>query len=287
MIPTQNHSYMLHSFRAFQHNIFLPSLLPHTFSDSGAIVYSKQEGSIILVVCKFFPDSRLTASALCLGISTREHCITSRVGEMKFMLSQRPLSQFPKTWGAQCPLSPTNYPIPITRPAFCRKLGTTPTDNTFQQSEYVGQTGRIYTVHQTIRSSPGYQSFLATCVELKNVPFYLYRCLRLFRSDDGQKFHLKYLQPENLKKYQIINDRLKDSASHFRLLKDVIPSESMIVCEPYNTSFYRAIKHRDRLSPSMVKKILKSLLNVLAELHDRDVVYGGISMHSSFCKRGS
>ncbi|KAL3490565.1 kinase-like domain-containing protein [Aspergillus germanicus] len=178
---------------------------------------------------------------------------------MKFMLSQRPLSRFLKTSGAQCPSSPTHYPIPITRPpAFCRKLGTT-TDNTFVQSEYVGQTGRVYTVHQTLRSSPGYQSFLAT-------------------SDDGQKFHLKYLQPENLKRYQIINDRLKDSSSHFHLLEDVIPSESMIVCEPYNTSFYRAIKHRDRLSPSMVKKILKSLLNVLAELHDQDVVYGVFSL---------
>ncbi|KAL2839534.1 kinase-like domain-containing protein [Aspergillus pseudodeflectus] len=177
---------------------------------------------------------------------------------MQFMPSQRPFSQFLRTWGAHYSVLKAHYSIPIPQPTFRRKLSTRPTvTNTFQQrqAEYVGETGRIYTVHRTIRYSPLDQNFLAT-------------------SDDGQKFFLKRLRPEDFKRYQIVNDRLKDSASHFRLLKDVIPSESMIVYEHYYTSFYRTIRRRNRLPLRMVKKILKSLLNLLAELHDRDVVYG-------------
>ncbi|KAJ0421741.1 kinase-like domain-containing protein [Aspergillus carlsbadensis] len=175
---------------------------------------------------------------------------------MKFMLSQRSFSRYWRTWGSHCSPSLAHYLIPITRPAFRRKLSTTPPEtNASQQAEYVGQTGRIYTVHSTIGFSPQNKLILAT-------------------SDDGQRFVLKHLEPENLNRYQIANDCLKDSDSRFRLLKDVIPSESMIVCEHFNTSLYHTIQGQRRLPLDMVKKILKSALNFLAELHDRNVVYG-------------
>ncbi|KAL3467054.1 kinase-like domain-containing protein [Aspergillus heterothallicus] len=186
---------------------------------------------------------------------------------MKFLLSQRSLSRLLRTWGPRCSLSPTRCSNLLLRPVSYRGNSTltyTPNPFNYDYAEWTGETGRTYTVNEVVREldQPFRRTFFAS-------------------SDDGKRVVLKYIQPENFDNHLDVNDRLQDLDSHIRLAEDLIPDTFMVVYEfcPYSSlDMVKQIETPLRL----LKKILKSILSILAELHDRDIVHGVFKKNNIF-----
>ena len=139
--------------------------------------------------------------------------------------------------------------------------------------EYIGQSGRHYSIDQILQEEtfPLRRAYLATQVNLtrphSDLPAYFY----LSASD--QKFVLKYVHEINVKDLQDINNRLRGSAHHVRLINDTVPEDSMFVFQYFADHLLRLVQ-KD-LPLAVIKQILKDALRGIAELHDQDIVHTG------------
>ncbi|KAL2815320.1 kinase-like domain-containing protein, partial [Aspergillus granulosus] len=180
---------------------------------------------------------------------------------MRFLLSQRSPSRILRARGPHCPSSPIPYSNLLSRPTLYRRGSTityAPNKSDYEHVEYIGQTGCTYTIDEVVRRED-----------------YPFRRILFASSDDGERFLLKYIQPENFKNHLDVNYRLRDLASHVRLVKDVIPNMFMVVYGLGNHRSLQIVQNID-LPLILIKKILKSVLSILAELHDRDILHGGM-----------
>lgn len=92
---------------------------------------------------------------------------------------------------------------------------------------------------------------------------------------NSQKFMLKYIHEVNFTDLQDIDNRLRGTANHVRLVKDAIPEKFMFVFQ-YFDDHLLTLARRD-LSISMTKRILRDALCGIAELHDHNIVHTGSS----------
>ncbi|KAL2856628.1 kinase-like domain-containing protein [Aspergillus pseudoustus] len=186
---------------------------------------------------------------------------------MRFLLPQRSLPRFLRTWGRQCPLSGVRCSNLLARPILYRTNSTltdtpiasetyTPNVSDYKSAEYIGETGRTYQIEEIIliEDSPFRRVFFAS-------------------SEEGDRVLVKYIEPEAFENHLDVNDRLWALASHVRLAKDLIPGTFMFVYELCDSSFSQIIRDTDP-SPRLIKRILKSVLSILAEFHDRDILHG-------------
>ncbi|KAI9929823.1 hypothetical protein MW887_011628 [Aspergillus wentii] len=129
-------------------------------------------------------------------------------------------------------------------------------------SEYTGQSGRIYKIKQVIQQeeTPPRRIYLAT--------------------SGDQKFILKYIIPFNFGDLQDINNRLRGDVEHVRLAQDSIPDKSMFVFDYFTGHLFRLVQ-KD-LPLDMTKRILKDALCGIVELHDRDIVHTDIRADNIF-----
>ncbi|EOA90176.1 uncharacterized protein SETTUDRAFT_158793 [Exserohilum turcica Et28A] len=124
------------------------------------------------------------------------------------------------------------------------------------QTRYIGQSGRHYSVEKVLQeeTSPVRRVYLATA--------------------SNQKFILKYVHEVNFEDLQDINNRLRGSAKHVRLVNDTISENSMFVFQ-YFADHLLSLAQKD-LPLAVTKQILKDALRGIAELHDQDIVHTDI-----------
>lgn len=138
---------------------------------------------------------------------------------------------------------------------------------------YIGQSVRHYSIEQVLQEdeTPLRRIYLATQVNLSrphiNLP------ADCFLSASNQKFILEYVHEINVNDLQDINNRLRSSANHVRLINDTIPKNSMFVFQYFADHLLRLVQ-KD-LPLALTTQILKDALCGIAELHDQKFVHTG------------
>jgi serine/threonine protein kinase len=109
-----------------------------------------------------------------------------------------------------------------------------------------------------------------------NMPSILYRLPQILTSPfsvNGQKFILKYIHEANYDALQEINNKLRGKADYVRLFEDIIPEKFMFVFQYFTDHLLRLAQKN--LSLTAKKRILKDVLQGIAELHDQNIVHAG------------
>jgi len=172
----------------------------------------------------------------------------------------------PTNWTPASPKTPAIVPATLHRNT--STMSYAPGD----LKEYIGQSGCHYSIERVLQeeTSPLRRVYLATQVNL--ITLYNLRAY-CFLSANNQNFILKYIHEVNLTDLQDINNRLRGSANHVRLVKDAIPEKSMFVFQYFDDHLLR-LAQKD-LPIAVTKQILKDALRGIAELHDQDIVHTG------------
>lgn len=200
------------------------------------------------------------------------------------MISLRPLSRLTvcsrASWTCLNVVAPrlTNCTLALPRtPAIVRttlhRNASTNSSARVDCKRYIGQSGRHYSVEKVLQeeTSPVRRVYLATQVNLVAPRFYWPAYSSL--SASNQKFILKYVHEVNFEDLQDINNRLRGSAKHVRLVNDTISENSMFVFQ-YFADHLLSLAQKD-LPLAVTKQILKDALRGIAELHDQDIVHTG------------